>query len=68
MTDVVNIAISSYGDYIDITVDQSMQMERDNVLNVCLFCNSATLNIYGLPPFTSSILSDFTWYNSSGAD
>ena len=45
-----------------------MQMEKDNVLNVYLFCISAALNIHGLPPFTSLILSDFTWCNSSGAD
>ena len=68
MTDVLKIAISSYGDCIDITVDQTMQMERDNVLNVCLFFNSAALNIHGLPPFTSSLLSDFTLCNSSGTD
>ena len=68
MTDVLKIAISSYGDCINNTVDRSMQMKRDNILNVCLFCNSATLNIRGLPPFIFSILSDFTLCNSCGTD
>ena len=43
-------------------------MERDSVQYVCPFCDSAALNLRGLPSFTSSILSHFTWRNSSSAD
>ena len=57
-----------HGDCVGITVDRGMQMDRDNVQYVCPFCDSAALNLYALPSFTSSILSDFIWRNSSSAD
>ena len=57
-----------HGDCVGITVDRGMQMDRDNVQYVCPFCDSAALNLRALPSFTSSILSDFTWRNSSSAD
>ena len=43
-------------------------METDNVQYVCPFCDSAALNLRGLPSLTSSILSAFIWRNSSSAD
>ena len=56
------------GDCVGITADKGMQMDRDNVPYVCPFCDSATMNLRSLPSFTSSILFDFTWRNSSSAD
>ena len=43
-------------------------MYRDNVQYVCPFCDSAALSLRALPSFTSSILSDFIWRNSSSAE
>ena len=43
-------------------------MYRDNVQYGCPFCDSAALSLRALPSFTSSILSDFIWHNSSSAE
>ena len=40
-------------------------MKKDSVQYTCQFYDPAVLNLCGLPPFTSSTLSDFTWCNSS---
>ena len=58
-----------HGDCVGITADKGMQMDRDDVPYVAMsFCDSAIMNLHSLPSFTSSILSDFTWRNSSSAD
>ena len=43
-------------------------MDRDNVQYVCPFCDSAALSLRAFPSFTSSILSDFIWHNSSSVN
>ena len=43
-------------------------MDKDDILYVYPFCDSASLNLRSLPSFVATTPSNFTWHNSSGAD